>query len=146
MKIKWPNDILYDGRKIAGILIENILRGSSLDYSVIGIGLNINQTEFQNSSASSLRLITGLQFDINEKIEFLLMCIEKRYLHLKNGDHATMLKEYYARLYKFNEVSSYSCASGTFQGTIRGVDEQGHLLIEKDKQISAFGFKEVQFL
>ena len=73
IKIKWPNDMLVDSRKIAGILIENTYNQQQIQYSVMGIGLNVNQADFGPLSgiATSLKLLTGQQHDRKEVLEKL---------------------------------------------------------------------------
>lgn len=77
--IKWPNDIYVDGLKICGILIENVLSGSYVDSSIVGIGLNINQTEFPSDLPNpvSLSLLTGREYDTREELEALARTIGK---------------------------------------------------------------------
>jgi BirA family transcriptional regulator, biotin operon repressor / biotin---[acetyl-CoA-carboxylase] ligase len=82
--IKWPNDIYVNNRKIAGILIENTLQGNMLRSSVVGIGININEMEEVAMRATSLKLITGRNYDIKHLLPMLYMEIEKKYLLLKN--------------------------------------------------------------
>src|SRR5690606_22019676 len=67
LSIKWPNDILSEDKKICGILIESVIKQNSLSNTIIGVGLNVNQTDFKNlPKASSLKLITGNVFDLEE--------------------------------------------------------------------------------
>lgn len=73
-RIKWPNDVWIGDRKICGILVENVLRGNYLDYSIVGIGLNLNQTEFSPDLPNpvSLKLVTGKSYDLKETLERFL--------------------------------------------------------------------------
>ena len=146
MKIKWPNDIFYNDQKLAGILIENVLRGSSIEYATIGIGLNINQLVFQNEFATSLADITMEEYDIDEIAESILIRLEKRYLELKRGQNAQLLNEYHSRLYKFGEPQLFKDLASVFTGSISGVNEIGKLLIESNGKQLKFDFKEVEFL
>lgn len=146
LKIKWPNDIYYGDCKIAGVLIENVLRGNSIEYSIIGIGLNINQLVFQNEYATSLADITMHEHDISETAESLLIKLEKRYLELKNNRTRELLSDYHSRLYKKNEQQLFKNNDIIFTGTISGVNEMGKLLIESNGKLLKFDFKEVEFL
>jgi len=146
LKIKWPNDIYYGDNKLAGILIENILRGNSIEYSIIGIGLNINQLIFKNDIATSLADITLTEHDISERAESILIKLEQRYLELKNNHISELLNDYYSRLYKFHEQQLFKNNDIVFSGRICGVNEVGKLLIESNDQLLIFDFKEVQFL
>jgi len=146
LKIKWPNDIYYGDCKLAGILIENVLRGNSIEYSIIGIGLNINQLIFNNDIATSLADITMHEHDISETAEFLLIQLEKRYLELKNNHSRELLSDYHNRLYKKNEQQLFKNNGTIFTGSISGVNEMGKLLIESNGKLLKFDFKEVEFL
>ncbi len=89
-RIKWPNDIYVNGGKISGILIENVLSGNKISFSLIGIGLNVNQTVFGEGvpNACSMRTLSGLEFDLEDCLSSLCACLERRYLQLKAGDVA----------------------------------------------------------
>ncbi|MEQ6121093.1 biotin--[acetyl-CoA-carboxylase] ligase [Reichenbachiella sp. MALMAid0571] len=146
LKIKWPNDIYYGDLKLAGILIENILRGNSIEYSIVGIGLNINQLIFKNDFATSLADITMEEHNTYEIAESILVMLEKRYLELKNGNSYQLLHEYHSRLYKFEQPQLFKISDSVFTGRIKGVNETGKLLIEENEQLMMFDFKEVEFL
>ena len=74
LAIKWPNDIYWGDRKIAGILVENALIGSEVRYSIAGIGLNVNQTEWLSNAPNpvSMRQISGAEYDIHELMKALM--------------------------------------------------------------------------
>ncbi len=88
-RIKLPNDIYINDKKIAGILIENTLRGNELHTSLIGIGLNVNQSAFPNDLPNpiSMKQVTGLQYSLNDCLHVLCNCLEKQYFKLKNAVH-----------------------------------------------------------
>lgn len=150
VKIKWSNDIYVGNRKICGILIQNILNAHAIQASVIGIGININQTRFSKNvpNATSLALETGSEFALYDLLEDLCQQVEQRYLSLKNsptGEH--LRSEYLSHLYRFGELATYQRADGTiFSGVITGIDQTGKLLITHNKIIEAFEIKEVSFL
>ena len=85
IKLKWPNDVLVNGKKISGILVENSVKSGKLENSVIGIGLNLNQRAFGLPSATSMSLETDHEFGRDEFIEEMLVDIEFYLLKLKNG-------------------------------------------------------------
>ena len=89
LTVKWSNDIYYEDKKMGGILIENTLQGYQIGHSVVGIGLNINQTQFANIRATSLRNITQnpQKYDLSEMLKKLLEYIEKNYLIIKNQEN-----------------------------------------------------------
>ena len=73
LKVKWPNDILSESKKICGILIENVVKQGKVKGTIIGIGLNINQTEFKKlPQASSLILLTGMVYNTDELMKAIL--------------------------------------------------------------------------
>lgn len=147
IRIKWPNDIYAGGKKIAGILIENGLRESMIQNCIIGVGLNVNQTDFiTTENATSLVLLGGKEFGLKECIERFCELIEARYLLLKTGNFENTDKIYLERLYQKDELCSYKSAEESFEGYIRGVDTSGKLLIEKRSgELKAFDLKEIIF-
>ncbi len=148
LTIKWPNDIYVGSRKMGGVLIENTLSGSRITYSVVGIGLNINQLSFANDKAVSLRLASRQQddFEIEKLIEQLCECIEKYYLQLKNGHTEIQKKKYLERVFRINEWYQYEQNGERFLGKIIDVAETGHLVMEVGEDIKKFDFKEISFV
>ncbi|KOY85349.1 hypothetical protein AD998_03535 [bacterium 336/3] len=146
LKIKWSNDLLYDRKKLCGILIQNIISGNTLSKSVVGVGLNINQKSFQYPQATSLSLITGIDYELTILIEKLLINLEKRYLQLKQKKIEFLRQEYYKRLYGFDEEKWFSKEGKSFVGKIVGVDHLGRLQIDVLGDLKAYQFKEIQFL
>ncbi len=143
--VKWPNDIYYDDRKISGILIQNTLKGRQLDYSIVGIGLNVNQQRFINPTATSLGSIAGKQQDLQIIFETLISQLEARYLLLKNDFTPRLKKEYLQSMYQFGEDHLYK-SNEIFSGRIVDVRSSGELVIETSKGERDFRFKEVEFL
>ena len=149
LSIKWPNDIYVRNDKIAGILIENSLSGNTIESSVAGIGLNVNQTRFVSDAPNpvSLKSITGYDHELQGILKILCSECDKWYNHLRNGDQELIDKSYTRQMYKLDEQQLFGSSGTIFSGTIRGVDEQGKLLIEKaDGNILSFAFREVDFI
>jgi BirA family biotin operon repressor/biotin-[acetyl-CoA-carboxylase] ligase len=146
VKIKWPNDILIRGKKICGILIENQLSGVQLTQSIIGIGLNVNQTQFEIQTASSMAALASREFDLSIELEKLMSALENRYLQLKQGKTEGLQREYLERMYWRNELHFFSAKEEKFEGKIIGTNEMGRLQIEVDKTIRTFDLKEVSYL
>jgi len=148
LAVKWPNDIYVSNRKMGGVLIENTFSGSRFVYSVIGIGLNINQMIFSNDWAISLKLASQKldDFRIEKLIEQLCECIEKYYLQLKNGHSDEQKKKYLERLFRFGEWHQYDQNGKRFLGKIIDVAETGHLIMKVGEELKMFDFKEISFV
>lgn len=148
LRIKWPNDIYVGNQKLGGILIENTLQGYTIAWSVVGIGLNINQTEFQYPTATSLQQHAFLPngYDLPGLLEQLCLTIEQRYLQLRSGERDALKINYLQTLYRYQETQRFESAGRSFEGVIMGVDETGHLAITENGRVHYFGFKEVAFL
>jgi BirA family transcriptional regulator, biotin operon repressor / biotin---[acetyl-CoA-carboxylase] ligase len=147
--IKWPNDLYSGDCKIAGILIENSIKGSRISSSIFGIGININQCEFPQFpvKATSMTMITGQEFNKIEVFEELSNNLEKNYLRLKNGSMRQMKEEYLEMLYRKNKFHNYDSNGNQFVGKILSVTDEGKLLIEADTgEIQEYNHKEVKFL
>jgi BirA family biotin operon repressor/biotin-[acetyl-CoA-carboxylase] ligase len=164
LSIKWPNDIYWNGRKIAGTLIETTLSGSSIKTCVIGTGLNVNQTVFHSDAPNpvSLRQILGHDVDRQEVLRKLLDSLSK-YLHLVNvgglemsqgvgnngsGAWEAIRTAYRSRLYRLHETALYRFTDGTeAYCKLLNVTDDGHLQLLRDNgNLLSLAFKEVQFV
>lgn len=146
ISIKWPNDIYVKGKKIAGILIENTLRESTLQSSIIGIGININQLNFSTIQATSLALLSSKEFKLMEVLNRWCEFFEARYLQLKTNKLESIDNSYLERLYKLNQWSNYTSQETLFEGKIGGVSKVGKLQVElKNGEIKEFDLKEIAF-
>ncbi|RLD64153.1 MAG: biotin--[acetyl-CoA-carboxylase] ligase [Bacteroidetes bacterium] len=146
--IKWPNDIYVDDRKISGILIENTLSGNLISNTIVGIGLNINQTNFISDAPNpaSLKSLTKKTYNLDDCFKQLCFYIEKRYEELK-ADFNITNSDYLKRLYRFNSFYSYKSKGEEFVARIIGVENNGELILEtKQQEIRKYFFKEVTFL
>lgn len=144
--VKWPNDVIVRNGKIAGILIENQLQGSAIQASVVGIGLNVNQTDFAIPSATSLALQTGRQFKTAAVFETLMECLEAQYLQLRRGKQDLLRKAYHDALYGRGEVRRFATSDREFSGTIMGVDLSGRLRVESGGVTTSYGMQEIRYL
>ncbi len=148
IKIKWPNDIYADGRKIAGILSKNIVIGHKISSCIIGIGLNVNQTRFPPDLPNPISMIqvSGKVFDRVEVLNKLIGNQLDYYQRLKSGLVNEIDKEYLLMLLNFNRTAVYYSNGKTFDGIIRDVDPFGRLMIELEGEIRKFEMKEITFL
>lgn len=143
--IKWPNDVLVEDKKICGILIESIVQGNVLKGAVAGIGLNINQKEFSISTATSLKNVTGLEFDLPHELNSVLALLEKRYLQLKQSDFSGLHSDYLNTMYRIHQLHLFKSHDESLEGSITGIDETGRLLILCKGGMRSFGVKEITF-
>ena len=143
--IKWPNDILTNRGKIAGILIELRIVGGNISHTIIGIGLNLNQSVFPAFpvSATSLTLENGNIMDPNGIAETLIEKILSRYNLLKAGNGEVLEKEYLERLYMIDKPALFLVEGNEYPGLIRGVTKIGELQVEIDGEIKTFGHQEI---
>lgn len=149
ISIKWPNDVLVGEKKIAGILIENIIEGGAIKCSVAGIGINANQRGFGDlqSKATSLKNLTGKYYDIPECIAILSEKIQRRYDILKRDRHDRLDNDYLDRLFRYGEKAKYRSGERVFEAIICGVDKYGKLLLKNEYgNIESFDYKELQFV
>ncbi len=149
LRIKWPNDILSDDKKICGILIENVIKNKKLVASIIGIGLNVNQTEFKNlPNASSLKIITGTVFNIDELLQLIIKNLKYYFVILEKGHLKVLKSDYENLLFRKNKPSTFKDQKGTvFAGFIKGINGIGQLqVLLEDDILKEFDLKEVQLL
>ncbi len=147
VKVKWPNDIYVRDRKICGILIENTLSGNTINSSIAGIGLNVNQREFSAgiTNAVSLALVKDKDFAIPKVFEVLSAKLEAWYLQLKARKFDWLKSKYLGQLYQYNQNAWYTQNGERFVGKIVDVDEAGKLVLEVDGEERKFAFKEIIF-
>ena len=147
IKIKWPNDIFFNNRKIAGLLIENVLRGNHYDSCIAGIGLNVNQTEFpKDIRATSVKLATGQSLDLNLMLNSMLKSISEYYIKLQSERSNHLVDRYHQSLLGLGEDRKFSAEGEEFDGVIEGTDEFGRLQVRKGIDLLVFQHKEIQML
>jgi len=146
IRIKWPNDIYVGSKKICGILIENVVTGDRFSNVVVGIGLNVNQEQFEVDTATSLCLVLEQSFDLPSELESLLACVEARYLKLRQNELQSMLEEYLSLMYWRGEAHLFSSNSNFFEGTITGLDDSGRLKVLTNSGENSFDVKEISYV
>jgi BirA family transcriptional regulator, biotin operon repressor / biotin---[acetyl-CoA-carboxylase] ligase len=130
--VKWPNDVLVSGQKVCGILIETQLTGQLVDSAVVGIGLNVNQRTFAEgwrAKTTSLSLITGRTFEVEQVESVVLSELEIWYNRLKQSGWHVLEDFYLKHLYGFDTTLSYRDATGIFKGLITGIMPDGRLRV-----------------
>lgn len=151
--VKWPNDIYVGDRKICGILIKHTLTGMHISSTILGIGININQTEFLSDAPNpvSLKGLTGIDYELDDLTAIAAECIEKRLAGIYGLRHRTELhSEFMRRLWR-GDGKPYpfrDTASGEiFQAAIDNIDLDGVLTLRlSDGNMRRYRFKEVAFL
>ncbi len=147
--IKWPNDLYIGNKKIAGILIENSIKGRFLLHSVAGFGLNLNQEVFVSGAPNpiSLKQLTGKSYESERVLECIFERMFFWYRKLRNGELKDISDAYFSDLFRIGKWCSYRKDDKIFEARIVGVGEYGQLLLEDRKgEITSYMFKEVEFV
>jgi len=146
--IKWPNDIFYENRKLAGILINSTIKANMMDVSIIGIGLNVNQMRFQNwpTFPISLKQITGRDYDLQPLLEQIAEHILLKVEQLKSAP-AVIEQEYLKRLFRYRTWAEYEVDGKALWLFMTGIDQFGRLqLVDKQQERHCYEIKQIKFL
>ena len=144
LKLKWPNDLYYGDQKLGGILIENTLSGAKIQYSIIGIGLNINQQAFAMPTATSVARLTGRAYAREVLAARLLECLERRYLQLRAGQVGHLRQAYLQALYRYQETHAFVVDGRPVSGQIVGVEDDGRLALSIEGKLCRFALQEIR--
>ena len=149
-RIKWTNDIYAGDRKLEGVLIEHNCSGQMLSRSLLGIGINVNQTEFDPTLPNpvSMAQLTGRRYDRREVLETFERSMLARYGQLEHGDRKDLQHDYRNRMYALGEMRPFRYPDGSLtRGAIQGVRPSGELILRhEDGSIRAYLFKEIEFV
>jgi len=148
-KVKWPNDIYMNNRKSCGVLIENSLQGTRYATSIVGIGVNINQSQFGNSHATSLLRETGHSFQLSEEFHKLLKCLDAYYVRLRSGSQNEAIRnEYLSHLYGYRQDVKFLYDGNITSGSVTGVTHLGKLRVKlaTEPEELEFGLKEIEWV
>ena len=150
LSIKWPNDILSANKKVCGILVENTFRRDQIKNSIVGIGLNVNQTMFPEDlkNVSSLQLLTDKEYNLDALLLEITGNLKDNITLLNDKKYDVLEQNYLAVLYKKNIPAMFKDANNqSFLGKIIGISKTGELQIQlEDETVKNFGIKEVSFL
>ena len=152
VSVKWPNDVYVGDRKVAGVLIQNGLRGERVQWSVVGIGLNVNEQAFPPAlqrRATSLRQLTGKPHDLPAVTQSLFWTLSEGYERIESGQWRLLRQEYLRHLYlRGVEASFCDVATGQpFRGVIQDTDHGGRLrILVQGGRLRTFDLREVEFL
>lgn len=149
IKVKWPNDILADQKKISGILIENVIKNNTLQGTIIGFGININQVHFDNLPlATSMQKVSGKHNSIDNVLKKIIGNLEFYMNQLKEDNYQSIKMLYETELFRKEKPSTFKNEEGVlFSGFIKGVSNSGHLkVLVEDDILKEFDLKEVKLL
>ncbi len=149
LSIKWPNDVYYGNQKLGGILIENTLSNNNIKHSVVGIGINVNQTQFDGEltgEAISIIQVLDKNFDLQILLSRICETIEAAYLKLKEGQNELLKKQYLDKLYRGKQRALFKSNGRVFEGKITGIEDSGLLLLDINGEIQKFNAKEIVFI
>lgn len=147
VRLKWPNDIYVGNRKLAGVLVELYYSGAFVEQAIIGIGLNVNQTEFPTMDRVpvSMKMLLGKDVPVDDALASVLGSFERCYRMLLCGDSGAIAREYNSLLLGLGERHRFSDSDGRFTAVIESVEPTGHLLLRRsDGTLSRYAFKEVE--
>jgi len=147
-KIKWPNDIYCNNKKIGGILIRNSLKGQFIKNSILGIGLNVNQKNFSEvlDKAGSLALESGKEVDKDELFYYLVKNLDEYYLRLQNNNFDKIKHEFVSNLLGYDSIRKFKIKKGQIlEAKITTVKESGELVLIKDDKSLSFSHGQIEF-
>jgi BirA family biotin operon repressor/biotin-[acetyl-CoA-carboxylase] ligase len=146
--IKWPNDVYIDGRKLGGMLIENMLSGHTWKTAIVGIGLNINAATFEAQLANkavSLRQICGHEIPLRPLLVHICQHLDEQYQHLLQGEVEEIKKEYEENLFLRNVRHTFYIDGVPVEGIIQGVSDEGLLQVDFNGYQVLFNTKEIAY-
>ena len=157
VQIKWPNDLFVNQMKLGGILLENAWQGTRMSHAVVGIGLNVNQMQFNDEPApmvlnsclraTSLRLEVAKSFELSALLPDLLLSLEQSYLRLRAGYYEQIRRDYHLALLGLGENRLFRANGDVFEGVVEGVTDTGKLCIHKEGDVrKEYDIKEVEWL
>jgi BirA family biotin operon repressor/biotin-[acetyl-CoA-carboxylase] ligase len=136
IKIKWPNDILVNRKKIAGILIENHIQNSQISWCIVGIGVNVNQELFgEVANATSLKLATGGSYAVETVLKLVCKKLETHYLSVLNTKSTSIREAYLKHLFGLDQKLDFEVAGLLSPMTVKGLGETGLLVLEDETGI-----------
>ena len=150
LMVKWPNDLVVDGRKLAGILINSTIHGQMMGVSVIGIGLNVNQMQFQDwpTHPISLKMVLGHEVELEPLLRRLVDAVDHRVQLLRSAEGIALInKEYLDRLYRYRVWADYEVDGQRVRRYITGIDSFGRLeTIDESRERFVYDIKEIKFI
>ena len=148
IKVKWPNDILSANKKVCGLLLEPILKKNQINSVIIGVGLNVNESEMPSlPQAASMKILTGKLVDIDKLTLEIVQEINQQFLKLYSHPYAAIKREYLNCLYRKDMLSVFKDPAGNeINGIIIGVSNSGKLQVKINQNLKEFELKEIKLL
>ncbi len=150
VQIKWPNDIYVDNKKVCGVLISNIFNGNKLAYSIVGVGLNVNQLDFPNHlpNPTSLRTLTNRSFDLNKVLDLVLENFARHFKYIQQEkNHQNTHLNYLKKLYQLDEQHLYRVHGQLITANIMGLNEFGQIMLkDQSENVYTCDVKELVYL
>ncbi len=147
--IKWPNDILFDNCKLSGVLISNLLKNNCMALSIIGIGINVNQTLFHDwpTHPISMKMISGSCFDLEQLLHNLVDKILITIESLQSGLYHQINGYYVSKLFRYQQWGKYLIGEDEKEMFMEGLDNYGRLLLrDHNSKDYVFDVKEIKFV
>ncbi len=148
LSIKWPNDIIYENRKLAGILINSTIKANMMDVSIIGIGLNVNQMQFKDwpTHPISLKQITSETYNLQPLLEQIVEHILIKVKQL-NDTPDVIEQDYLKRLFRYRTWADYEVEGKIVRLFMTGIDKFGRLqLLDEQQKMFCYEIKQIRFL
>ncbi len=149
IRLKWPNDVYWNDRKISGTLIETTLKGSTIRDCIFGIGINVNQRTFVSDAPNpvSLYQILHRETDTDEVLSRVLDAFAHYYAMVTEGNYDEISRRYHERLYRRDGLHAFRDDKGTFTARISHVEDDGHLVLrDTDGDERRYAFKEINYI
>ncbi len=149
VKLKWPNDLYYENRKLGGVLIENSIYDYQIRQAIIGIGVNVNQEIFSNEllNPASFKNITSINYDLMDVFNRLCNALEHRYLQLRRGEFQQLREDYHKHLLRHGKWEWFETDSRKFKGMVMGVNAQGRLMVQNEEgHTEHFDMKAIKYI
>lgn len=150
VKIKWPNDMYVGDKKLAGDLTQHVISNNKIDFTIAGIGINVNEETFPADipNPTSLLLEARKQFSVPQLVDEYLQILENELNTLDVENELNLRDRYKSVLYKIDEPHSYLVDNQIVEGIIRDIDHYGRLLLEHTStgQLKAYEYKQIVYL